>query len=155
MMPCMQVQRPIDMYRTRAYIMVACVLIMTTTAYIIMSQLLRNVQSKVQTLMEFGALPGASRTVACYMRSTHTHTHSVQISSTILDHPCLTTTRDSRHLLHNLQPAGQVGILASDVATYSRTLNMIYANIVTPGLRLCSGPSDLPYLKEVCHTAEP
>ncbi len=46
-------------------------------------------------------------------------------------------------------PAEKAGIYAADVATYSRTLNMLYANITAPGLRLCSSQDDLPYLKEV------
>jgi hypothetical protein len=35
------------------------------------------------------------------------------------------------------------------LATYSRTLNIHYANMTVPGLRLASDPQDLPYLKQV------
>ncbi|KAJ9510605.1 hypothetical protein QJQ45_027473 [Haematococcus lacustris] len=58
-------------------------------------------------------------------------------------------------LVATLGDVGTAGILATEVATFSRTLNMHYSNMTVPdgpggpGLRLASSPEDLPYLKQV------
>jgi hypothetical protein len=44
---------------------------------------------------------------------------------------------------------GEAGIKATEVATYARSLNIQYANMTRPNLRLIRGPQDLPYLKQV------
>ncbi|GFH13878.1 uncharacterized protein HaLaN_09840, partial [Haematococcus lacustris] len=57
-------------------------------------------------------------------------------------------------LVATLGDVGTAGILATEVATFSRTLNMHYSNMTVPdgpggpGLRLASSPEDLPYLKQ-------
>ncbi|KAL6762972.1 hypothetical protein V8C86DRAFT_516445 [Haematococcus lacustris] len=58
-------------------------------------------------------------------------------------------------LVATLGDVGTAGILATEVATFSRTLNMHYSNMTVPdgpggpGLRLASSPEDLPYLKQL------
>ncbi|KAJ9509612.1 hypothetical protein QJQ45_011248 [Haematococcus lacustris] len=58
-------------------------------------------------------------------------------------------------LVATLGDVGTAGILATEVAMFSRTLNMHYSNMTVPdgpggpGLRLASSPEDLPYLKQV------
>ncbi|GFH25995.1 tiny macrocysts protein B, partial [Haematococcus lacustris] len=53
-------------------------------------------------------------------------------------------------LVATLGDVGTAGILATEVATFSRTLNMHYSNMTVPdgpggpGLRLASSPEDLP-----------
>jgi hypothetical protein len=44
---------------------------------------------------------------------------------------------------------GEAGRFASDLAVTCRAMSVIYANLTAPNLRLMSGPSDLPYLKQL------
>lgn len=48
-----------------------------------------------------------------------------------------------------LPPTGQAGVKATEIATTTRAINMIYANMTVPNLRTVSSPDDLPYLKQV------
>jgi hypothetical protein len=45
--------------------------------------------------------------------------------------------------------AGSGGIMGAQVAMYVRTLAMVYSNLTAPNLPMATGPSDIPYLKEV------
>jgi hypothetical protein len=52
-------------------------------------------------------------------------------------------------MIASMAEIGDAGVLATRLSMYSGLLAMLYTNQTDPHLRWLSGPSDVPYLKQV------
>ncbi len=54
-------------------------------------------------------------------------------------------------MISSMADIGDAGVLATRIAVFSEALAMLYSNQTAPHLRMLTGPSDLPYMKQVSY----
>lgn len=127
-----QVQGPLNTYQRRACLVLLTVVAIQLAAFAVMYEEMMTQISLENNL----AYIGAHRTVL------PSHTISISAAPAQLDARTAVPSGVWRS-------AGRAGAYAAEVGTLAHYLVMLYTNNTAPGLRYLTGPSDIPYIKQV------